>query len=82
MREELIGSLQTIEMKVALWVAGDLAAWFFHAELNVGIDQLRIAQGHSPLVPRQVLSDHPLSPWHAAALTAWLEGRTTVELDA
>ncbi|MBI3866185.1 MAG: hypothetical protein HY290_30260, partial [Planctomycetia bacterium] len=47
------------------------------------IDQLRVAPGHKTvLVSRQELPDIAVSPWHAAALGAWLAGQTDVDLDA
>jgi hypothetical protein len=58
-------------------------AWFYHGAFDGGIDQLRIAPGFKAVVvsPRE-LPGLPVSPWHAAVLGAWLEGRTVVELDA
>ncbi len=83
LREELNWEPRAIEKQVELWVAGDLVAWFNHAVLDVGIDQLRVVQGYKALlVARSELSGLPVSPWHAAALSAWIEGRTIVELDA
>jgi len=83
LREELAWEPQKFEKRVELWVAGDLVAWFYHAVLNVGIDQLRIEPGYSALlVSQRELPDLPVSPWHAAVLGAWLNGRTVVELDA
>jgi 8-oxo-dGTP pyrophosphatase MutT (NUDIX family) len=83
LREELNWEPQTVEKRVELWVAGDLVAWFYQAVLDGGIDQLRVAPSYKALlVSRQALSDHPVSPWHAAVLAAWIEGRTIVELDA
>jgi 8-oxo-dGTP pyrophosphatase MutT (NUDIX family) len=83
LREELNWEPRKLEMRVALWVAGDLVAWFYHAVLNVGADQLRTAPGYKAvLVSRLALSEFPISPWHAAALGAWLVGKPAVELDA
>jgi 8-oxo-dGTP pyrophosphatase MutT (NUDIX family) len=83
LREELNWVPRTFEKRVELWVAGDLVAWFYHAVLDVGIDQLRVAPGYKALVvSRLALSDLPVSPWHASALGASIEGRTAVELDA
>lgn len=83
LREELSWEPQTLEMQVALWVARELVAWFYHAELNVSTEQLCVEPGcKALLVSSLALSDLPVSPWHAAALSAWLEGRTIVELDA
>jgi 8-oxo-dGTP pyrophosphatase MutT (NUDIX family) len=89
LREELNWEPRSLEKRVALWVARELVAWFYHAALDVGIDQLRIAPSYKAvLVSRLALSSEfesseiPLSPWHAAALGAWLEGTTVVELDA
>jgi hypothetical protein len=74
---------RTFEKRVELWVAGDLVAWFYHAVLDIGIDQLRVAPGHRALlVSRPELSELPVSPWHAAVLRAWQEGRCAVELEA
>ena len=83
LREELTWEPRTLQQRVALWVAGNLVAWFYHAALSVGTDQFRVAPSYKAvLVSRLELSDLPVSPWHVAALGAWLEGRTAVELDA
>jgi 8-oxo-dGTP pyrophosphatase MutT (NUDIX family) len=83
LREELSWEPRTLEKRVELRVAGDLVAWFYHAVLDVGFDQLRIPPGYKTLlVSRLALSNLPVSPWHAAVLSAWLDGRTTVELNA
>lgn len=83
LREELNWEPQTIEKRVALWVAGELVAWFYHAPLDVGIDQLSVPPGYKALlVSRLELCDVPLSPWHTAALDAWLEGRASVHVEA
>ena len=83
LREELNWEPATVEQCLELWVAGNLVAWFYHAPLDVGLDQLRPAPGHHPrLVSREELAGLPVSPWHAAVLSAWLEGRTVVELNA
>jgi len=82
LREELAWEPPTLEKRVSLWVAGQLVAWFYYAPLDVGLDRLRIVPDcQAILVPRRELSDYPISPWHAAVLGAWLEGRTAVELD-
>jgi hypothetical protein len=73
---------RTLEKKVELWVAGELVAWFYHAVLDVGIDRLCITPGYKAmLVSRRSLADLPVSPWHAAALGAWLEGTSVVDLE-
>jgi 8-oxo-dGTP pyrophosphatase MutT (NUDIX family) len=83
LREELNWEPQNFEKRVELRVAGHLVAWFYHAVLDVGIDQIRVAAGSgSVLVSSAELSDLPVSPWHAAALGAWLEGRTAVKMKA
>ena len=83
LREELSWEPQTIEKRVELWVAGELVAWFYHAVLDAGIDQLRVAPGcKALLISRLELSARPVSPWHAAVLDAWMEGRSTAELEA
>lgn len=83
LREELGWEPRTIEKNVELRVAGDLVAWFYHAALEVGLDQLQIASNHrAVLVSRLALPGLPVSPWHAAVLAAWIKGRTVVELDA
>jgi 8-oxo-dGTP pyrophosphatase MutT (NUDIX family) len=83
LREELNWEPRTIEKRVELWIAGDLVAWFYHAVLDVEPEQLDIAPGYQALlVPRQELSSHPVSPWHAAVLGAWLAGESAVHLDA
>jgi 8-oxo-dGTP pyrophosphatase MutT (NUDIX family) len=82
LREELSWEPRTFEKRVELWVAGELVAWFYHALLEVALDQLRVAPGHKALlVSRLALADLPVSPWHAAVLDAWLEGRSVVELE-
>ena len=83
MREELNWEPRTPEKRVELWVAGDLVAWFYHALLDVGIDELRLAPGYQArFISREDLSSLPVSPWHAAVLRAWLDGKTKVELEA
>jgi 8-oxo-dGTP pyrophosphatase MutT (NUDIX family) len=83
LREELSWEPHTLEKQVELRVAGEIVAWFYHAVLDVGIDQLRPAAGHEArLVVREELSSLPVSPWHAAVLRAWLEGKPVVELEA
>jgi len=87
LRRELLEELNwepcTFEKRVELWVAGDLVAWFYHAILNVGVDQLHVAPGHKALlVSRLELADLPLSPWHAAVVCAWLDGKAIVELES
>src|SRR5262249_47954768 len=76
LREELNWEPHTLEKRVELWVAGDLVAWFYHAVLDVGVNQLRLAPDYEArLVSREELSTLPTSPWHAAVLRAWLEGK-------
>jgi 8-oxo-dGTP pyrophosphatase MutT (NUDIX family) len=83
LREELNWSPRALEKRVELWVAGELVAWFYYAELDVEIDRLRPAPGHEArLVSREELSSLPVSPWHAAVLRAWMEGKPVVELEA
>lgn len=83
LREELNWEPQSIDKRVELLVGGDLIAWFYHAMLDLPIDQLRAQPGCAAvLVSRSRLSDVPLSPWHASVLAAWIDGRTLVELDA
>ena len=83
LREELNWEPRALEEQVELWVAGELIAWFYHAALDVDIDQLRLAPGHEArLVSREELPSLPVSPWHAAVLRAWLEGKSVVELEA
>ena len=82
LREELSWEPRRCQKRIELWVAGDLVAWFYHAVLDVGSDQLCVAPGcRALLVSRQELSSLPLSPWHAAVLRAWLVGKTAVDLD-
>lgn len=83
LREELAWEPRKLEKQVELWVAGDLVAWFYHARLDVGLHQLRVAPGFEALLvsPREI-SDLPVSPWHAAVLSAWINGQTAVRLDA
>jgi 8-oxo-dGTP pyrophosphatase MutT (NUDIX family) len=81
LREELAWVPREFKKQVELWVAGDLVAWFYHATLDSGIEQLRIApRTKALLVTRQELTALAISPWHAAVLRAWLAGESTVEL--
>ena len=83
LREELTWEPKAPEKKVELWVADRLVAWFYHAACDVGIEDLRVAPDRKALlVSPAELKDVPLSPWHAAVLRAWLEGKQTVRLDA
>jgi 8-oxo-dGTP pyrophosphatase MutT (NUDIX family) len=83
LREELGWVPKLFEKQVELRVAGELVAWFYHAVLDVGVDQLRVAPGFQALlVAPEALTERPVSPWHAAVLSAWREGRTVVELEA
>jgi len=83
LREELNWEPRTLGKRVELQVAGARVAWFYHAMLDLDINQLRPAPGHEArLVSREELSSFPVSPWHAAALRAWLEGKSVVELEA
>jgi len=82
LREELAWEPHTLEKRVELRIAGKLVAWFYQASLDVGVDLLRVAAGHQAvLVSPQELRNLPVSPWHAAVLGAWLDGRRTVELN-
>jgi 8-oxo-dGTP pyrophosphatase MutT (NUDIX family) len=82
LREELSWEPRTLEKRVELRVARDLVAWFYHAVMDIGIDQLCLAPGHQArLISRHELVTQPVSPWHAAVLRAWLEGKTLVELE-
>ena len=83
LREELCWEPQTVTKQIELWVGGKLIAWFYLAELDVPISQLRALPNHQALlVARSALPGHPVSPWHAATLNAWLEGQSIVQLDA
>ncbi len=83
LREELAWEPRALEKKVELWVADRLVAWFYQAALDVGIEDLCVAPDRKALlISPAALKDMPLSPWHAAVLSAWLEGRSTVRLDA
>jgi 8-oxo-dGTP pyrophosphatase MutT (NUDIX family) len=82
LREELGWEPRSPKRQVELRVRNELVAWFYHASLDVGPDQLRVAPGFEAiLVPPQSLANYPLRPWHAAVLRAWLAGQTNVELD-
>jgi hypothetical protein len=81
--EELNWEPQSFVKRVELRVAGELVAWFYHAVLDVGIEELRVARGcQARLVSCAELANLPVSPWHAAVLRAWLDGKSVVELDA
>lgn len=83
LREELGWEPRQLDMRIALWVAGELVAWFYHARLDVGVDQLRMAPGfEARLVAPAELAELPVSRWHAAVLNAWREGWGAVALDA
>lgn len=83
LQEELNWQPQSIRQQIELWVGEELVAWFYHAKLTVGIDQLRLLAGHqAQLARREELSSLPLSPWHAATLEAWQRGETVVRLAA
>lgn len=83
LREELNWEPQTLDKRVELWVAGELIAWFYHGAFDVTVGDLHVAPGYQALlVPQRELSDAPLSPWHAAALGAWLQGNAAIELEA
>lgn len=83
LREELGWAPEHFEKSVELRVAGELIAWFYHARLDVEIDQLRTAPDvRALLVSPSGLRQLPLSPWHAAVIDAWRNGKQVVELDA
>jgi 8-oxo-dGTP pyrophosphatase MutT (NUDIX family) len=83
LREELNWEPQSIEKQVELRVRGNLVGWFYHTVLDVGIDRLHVAAGYQALlVSKSELSEFPVSPWHAAVLDAWFDGRSCVELEA
>jgi 8-oxo-dGTP pyrophosphatase MutT (NUDIX family) len=82
LREELGWEPRSFQQKVVLRVGGELVAWFYHAALDVGVNSLCVPAGYKAvLIAPQSLGGHPLSPWHAAVLSAWREGRTNVDLD-
>ena len=66
---------------VALWVGGELIAWFYAAECDLAVAELRLEPGRSArwVGPRE-LAETPLSPWHAATLHAWRSGEAVVSL--
>jgi len=66
---------------VALWVGGELIAWFYAAECDLAVTELRLEPGRSArwVGPRE-LAGTPLSPWHAATLHAWRSGEAVVSL--
>lgn len=66
---------------VALWVGGELIAWFYAAECDLAVTELRLEPGRSARwVGPQELAGTPLSPWHAATLHAWRSGEAVVSL--
>ena len=80
--EELNWQPQTFHKQVELRVGGKLIAWFYHAVLDVPLDELHVLPNYQArLVAPGALSELPVSPWHAATLRTWLEGGTVVELD-
>jgi len=82
LREELDWEPRAFDKRVELWVAGDLIAWFYHAVFDIPVDELRVTAPHQcTLVSRAELPNLPVSPWHAAVLVAWIEGRAVAELD-
>ena len=82
LREELNWEPARIEKQVELWIAGAPMAWFFHAVLDARFDLWRIAVGHRGVfVAPAELPQLSVSPWHAAVLTAWLEGVGRVNCD-
>jgi 8-oxo-dGTP pyrophosphatase MutT (NUDIX family) len=82
LREELNWEPRNLEKRVELWVAGERVAWFYHAKMDIGIDQFELVPGfEARLVSRNELPSLPVSPWHSAVLRAWLEGKAVVELD-
>lgn len=82
LREELSWEPENLERRVALWVSGELVAWFYHARLTVPVEQLRITPGfRALLVAPSALSELPMSTWHAAVIHAWRAGQKTVELE-
>lgn len=83
LREELGWEPGRLEFRVALWVAGELIAWFYRAELDVPVDTLRPSAGHTPLlVAAADLDDSQISPWHRAVIEAYKTGRPRVDLPA
>ncbi|MBI5759376.1 MAG: NUDIX domain-containing protein [Planctomycetales bacterium] len=81
LREELGWEPSRLEFRVALWVAGELIAWFYVADLDGELEKLRPSTGHTPLVVSLAdLELAPLSPWHRAAIEAYNEGRSRVDL--
>ncbi|MBS0261048.1 MAG: NUDIX domain-containing protein [Planctomycetes bacterium] len=82
LQEELGWRPEALEMQVALWVAGELIAWFYRADCALAVDQLRLPPGYQAVwVAPADLCQHPLSPWHAAVLAAWQAGQSIVELN-
>jgi len=83
LREELNWEPKRLDKRVELHVAGQSTAWFFHAVLDGTFDLARIAPGHRGIfIPQSDLARHPVSPWHAATLAAWFEGRRVAELES
>lgn len=82
LQEELGWQPTALEFRVALWVAGELIAWFYHAEFDATLEQLQVPPGYQALLATPAeFANLPLSPWHAAVLAAWRNGQSVVELD-
>lgn len=82
LREELDWEPDTVEKRLELRVNGERIAWFFQAQLDVPLSRLRVQPGsEARLVSMDELSTLPVSPWHRAALAAWSNGISIVEID-
>lgn len=81
LREELAWQPESLTRVVALWVAGELIAWFYAAECELTISDLRLEPGRiARWMSHAELGDAPVSPWHAAVLQAWSTGDAQVSL--
>ena len=73
----------SLKRAVDLHVGGKLIAWFFVAKApsrDVSIST-EPGRSHIWMKPRDLIDDPNTSPWHAAVLSAWLEGKRRADVD-
>jgi len=80
LREELAWEPAVLGEHVDLWKADRYIARFFACVLPDEIIVRPYAGACAVRVPRACLGALPLTPWHAAVLTAWTAGNTLVDL--